>query len=144
VIRRVALVLVAGVLLASCGTQSPTAATRQWRSQSGFLGSAKSLVGDVTSSTKALRTVGESVANLHTVCGVLLVETEAANSSLPTPDAQLNRLLATAYNELGEGANVCYTAGSSLPARARAIGYLEMGTASLYEAAARLSAVAGN
>jgi len=48
---------------------------------------------------------------LHTICGVLTTDAEAANSHLPSPDTQLTELLAKAYAlEYDAGSN-CYAAG---------------------------------
>lgn len=52
---------------------------------------------------------------IHTVCAVLLDDTEAANENLPTPDQQLTVLLSNAYGEEGTTANNCYDAGTTNP-----------------------------
>ena len=50
---------------------------------------------------------------LHTVCGVLLTDAEAANGNLPTPDVTLTDLLSKAYGLEGDAANDCYNAGAT-------------------------------
>ncbi|MHB8219633.1 MAG: hypothetical protein ACYDHU_04825 [Acidimicrobiales bacterium] len=48
---------------------------------------------------------------LHTICGVLTTDAEAANSHLPSPDTQVTQILAKAYGlEYDAGTN-CYAAG---------------------------------
>ena len=71
------------------------------------------------------------------------LEALQANASLPAPDAQATSLLSSAYNAFGAGANQCYNARSSAPARAMAIASLERAVAALSEASARIAAAAG-
>ncbi len=52
-------------------------------------------------------------AAIHTVCDVLSVTAESANSNLPTPDTALTQLLARAYSLEYEAGNNCYAAGST-------------------------------
>ena len=138
------LAVVAAVSLSGCGTQSPQQAMRHWLSQSRFATNERQLRSDAHHAAVALRRATESVAQLHTVCAVLLVETEAANASLPTPDAELNSVLAGAFNALGDGANECYRAGASSVKRERALRYLEDGVGGLAEGLTRAAVVAGN
>jgi hypothetical protein len=85
-----------------------------WASQSQFHQNNKpTLTKDVRHSATALENSKSSAHVLHLVCGVLVTDTEAANASLPTPDAQSTRLLSRAYTDIGAGANICYGAGSS-------------------------------
>ena len=145
--RRAGAVLVAvvvAVALSGCGTQSPQQAMRQWLSQSRFATNELQLRSDAHHAASALRRPAESVAQLHTVCAVLLVETEAANASLPTPDAQLTTILAGAFNALGDGANECYRAGANQAKRVKAIHFLEVGVGGLAEGLSRAVVVAGN
>jgi len=50
---------------------------------------------------------------VHTVCDVLSVTAESANSNLPSPDTALTQLLARAYSLEYEAGNNCYAAGST-------------------------------
>jgi sirohydrochlorin ferrochelatase len=80
---------------------------------------------------------------LHLVCGVLVTDTEAANASLPTPDAQSTRLLSRAYTDIGAGANICYGAGSSTSRRNSALARLRKGLNELTEGVQRVDVAQG-
>ena len=135
---------IAAFFLASCGgTITLIQANRNWMSQSNFAHAHQALIGDARTSEQVLLDRTSSSAVLHTVCGVLLVDTEAANSSLPTPDAQSTELLGRAYNAFGGGANTCYRAGSDITQRARALKYLHQALADLSFASIRLSIASG-
>ena len=137
-IRALALLLVGGLLLSACGTQSMSSAMKTWTRESTYSANNKTLLGDVQHSAAALRTASEGVNNLHTVCGVLLYESEEANAALPTPDDLVNTLLSKAYGNLGAGANVCYKSGHDSVKRAKALDYLSKGVGQLAEASARI------
>jgi hypothetical protein len=115
-----------------------SSAMKTWTRESTYTSNNKTLLGDVQHSAIALRTTSESVNNLHTVCGVLLYESEEANAALPTPDHLVNTLLSRAYGNLGAGANVCYKSGQDLAKRAKALYYLSKGVGQLAEASARI------
>lgn len=51
------------------------------------------------------------VATLHTVCSVLSVTAEKANSTLPSPSSKLNVMLSRAYTLEYEAGTNCYDAG---------------------------------
>lgn len=138
-IRTLGVVLVAGVLLSACGSVSGSKAMTSWVAQSGYLSSSKIVFSDAQHAANALRKPSTSDAGLHTVCGVLLVDTESANASLPTPDNRASTLLSNAYTNLGAGANECYNASSSVTARAKAIASLVRGGSDLSEASARIA-----
>ncbi|MHB1208301.1 MAG: hypothetical protein ACYC1I_01175 [Acidimicrobiales bacterium] len=140
-IRRIGLLVIAGALLSACGTVSAVSAMRTWVDQSNFHTSMKTLTIDVRHSASALRDVTTSSASLHTVCAVLLVDTESANASLPTPDNQSTNLLSKAYTNLGAGANQCYKAGADPALRAAAIASLAKGLSVLAEATVRVDVV---
>jgi len=74
---------------------------------------------------------------------VLDVDTEEANSSLPTPDNQATSLLSKAYNDFGAGANKCYDAARDPKARASALAWLQRGMAALSEGTARINVATG-
>jgi hypothetical protein len=139
VIRRFAVLAVAGLVLCACGSISGSKAMVSWVTQSGYLSTAKSLTKDAAHSANALRTSSDSKFDLHTVCGVLLVDTESANASLPTPDNVATKLLSKAYTDLGAGANQCYRADTSVSARATALATLAKGASYLSEASARIA-----
>ena len=64
-----------------------------------------------------------------------------ARSPLATEMAQ--RMLATAYDDIGAGANKCYAAHASVRARASALSWLSKGMAALSEGTARVNVAAG-
>jgi hypothetical protein len=136
--------LVAGILLSACGTVSVATAMSKWVSQSDYLANNHTILNDARHSASALRHAAMTALDLHTVCAVLYLETEQANSALPTPDHQTTTLLGRAYNNLGAGANVCYDAANITAKRARALRYLTLGVAELSEASARVASVTAN
>ena len=101
------------VILGAWGSQSEKAAMKSWVSESAYVANNKTLINDAKHSATALRTKSAPTSELHTVCAVMLVESEEANSALPTPDHLASSLLAKAYGNLGAGANVCYKAGAN-------------------------------
>jgi hypothetical protein len=133
----------AGLLLAACGNVSLASATKSWVAQSGFRQNLPTLTHDVQHSAAQLRDADASVNDLHTVCAVLDVDTEEANSSLPTPDNQATSLLSKAYNDFGAGANKCYDAARDPKARASALAWLQRGMAALSEGTARINVATG-
>jgi hypothetical protein len=137
-IRTIAILLAGGLLLSACGTQSMATAMRSWTKESTYGANNKTLLGDVQHSATALRIADEGNNDLHTVCGVLLYESEEANAALPTPDDLVNTLLSKAYGNLGAGANVCYKSGTNPAKRATALTYLSKGVGELAEASARI------
>jgi len=139
VIRALGALLVGGLLLGACGSVSAASALASWVVQSSYRSSAATLVGDARHSADVLKITNPSNADLHTVCGVLLFDTESANASLPTPDAQSTTLLSKAYTNLGAGANECYVASTNVDARAKALQTLTSGLADLSEASARIT-----
>jgi hypothetical protein len=113
-------------------------AMKTWTSQSSYAANNKTLINDARHSATALAIPTESVNQLHTVCGVMLYESEEANAALPTPDHLVNTLLAKAYGTLGAGANVCYKSGADPAKRTRALNYLSKGVGLLAEASAQI------
>jgi hypothetical protein len=144
VIRALGALLVGGLLLSACGSISAATALTSWVVQSSYLSSAKTLGSDARHSADVLVNPTTSNADLHTVCGVLLVDTESANASLPTPDGRATTLLSKAYTSLGAGANECYSASSNARARAKALGSLTSGLADLSEASARIASASAS
>jgi hypothetical protein len=137
--RALGALLVGGLLLGACGSITASSALTSWVVQSSYRSSAATLVSDARHSAEELKISTSSNADLHTVCGVLLMDTESANASLPAPDVRSTTLLSKAYTNLGEGANECYVASSDVDARAKALASLTSGLADLSEASARIT-----
>ena len=138
-IRRVAVLLCAALLLAACGSITATQALTSWVKQSNFQVNSRSIVTDARHSATALRRTNATSADLHTLCAVLLDEVNQINASLPTPDAQTTALLSKSYTDLGAAANLCYRAGASTSARSRAVAKLTLGVSLLSEGLARVA-----
>lgn len=135
----------AGLCLAACGaTVSAAAATASWAKDANFAADTRALLGDARHAVTALGAPSSTANLLHTVCGVLQTDDEAAYNSLPTPDAAATALLSRAYNTLGAGASRCYDAGARAPARARALADLTRGAAELAEGAARVASASAS
>jgi hypothetical protein len=141
VIRLLAALLLAGLLLSACGSISATKAMTKWVSESSYVSNNHTLLNDARHSDNALHDAAMTNLDLHTVCAVLYLETEEANAALPTPDHQTTTLLGKAYNNLGAGANVCYDAANNVTQRDRALAYLTKGVAQLSEASARITSI---
>jgi len=142
VIRRVAALLAAGVLLCACGTVSASKAMSGWVKQSGFTSNATSLYQDVKNSAKDLRNHSLTSNDLHTFCNVLFVDDGSMQSSLPTPDQQATHLLNKAYRDFATAAVECYSANAVPADRTRALTMLSDGAAAFAEARVRVSALA--
>ena len=141
-IRALAGLVLAGVLLGACGTVSSAQATATWLHQSGYYANVKVLASDAQKSAHALRSASTSSVNLHTLCGVLFNDAGNMEQSLPSPDDQATTLLDRATSSLAHGASTCYSAHSSALLRAKALALLNEGAASLAEATARLRTAA--
>jgi hypothetical protein len=139
--KRILAVVCAGILLAGCGSISLASSVSTWGTQSSFRSNTQTLLGDMRSAQTTLANAQMTAPDLHTVCAVLLTDSEAANASLPTPDNDLTSLLSNAYGALGSAATTCYNAAGSPAARARALGDLARAGASLAEATARYAVV---
>ena len=138
-----AALIAGGLLLSACGTESLASAMSGWVSQSQFHQNLPTLTKDVRHSATALENSKSSAHVLHLVCGVLVTDTEAANASLPTPDAQSTRLRSRAYTDIGAGANICYGAGSSTSRRNSALARLRKGLNELTEGVQRVDVAQG-
>ncbi|MGC2484682.1 MAG: hypothetical protein WA359_00350 [Acidimicrobiales bacterium] len=138
VLRSAAVLALCVAVLGAWGSQSMKAAMKSWVSESAYVANNKTLINDAKHSATALRSKSAPASELHTVCAVMLVESEEANSALPTPDHLASSILAKAYGNLGAGANVCYKAGSNSTKRTRAMSDLSLGVAQLAEASARI------
>ncbi|MGC8499287.1 MAG: hypothetical protein ACP5OV_07330 [Acidimicrobiales bacterium] len=142
-IRRAAAVVAAAVVLAACGTvRTPGQALHSWSVESGFGSAATTLHGDAVSVARVLRGPDPTAKLLHLVCAVLLVDSEAANASLPTPVDQVTHLLSRAYGSLGAAAHLCYGAAGAAGRRA-AVVELQRAVAQLAEGRAAVAALSG-
>lgn len=112
---------------------------RTWVKQSSFETNVKLVLGDARHSASALAEPSTGANDLHTVCGVLLLQDEELNASLPTPDDQASALLAKAYGDIGAGANICYEVQTSSSGRAKALAQIRKGVALLSEGTARIA-----
>jgi len=117
--RRWAVALVVPALalsLAACSgaDEQGTPAQRldSWVSSTQVGQSVGTLVGD---GAAVARAQGEDLGPgaLHTVCGVLTTDAEAANANLPSPDQQVTVWLSQAYQLEYEAGGDCYSAGTS-------------------------------
>lgn len=138
-IRRVAVLLLAGLLLCACGTITEAKAMSGWVSHSSFTANARSLFSDVRSSAKDLHNMTLSSNDFHTVCQVLYSDDGAMQAALPTPDAQATKLLNRAYQDFATAAHQCYNAQASAVARSQALATLAKGAAEFSEATARVA-----
>jgi hypothetical protein len=140
VIRRVATLLAAGLLLCACGSISASTAMKGWVKQSGFEANATALFHDVKNSAKDLHNDSLTSNDLHTFCNVLFVDDGSMQSSLPTPDRQATNLLNKAYRDFATAAVECYSADAAPADRVKALSDLTSGAALLSEARARVAA----
>ena len=138
-IRWLAALLSAGLLLGACGSISAGQATSSWAHQSNFFVNSKTLLADVGHAATALAEPSSSNVALHTICAVLFTDDGHAEQALPTPDVQATTLLNRAYADFANGANRCYEARQNPGARARARVLLVQGVATFSEATARVS-----
>jgi hypothetical protein len=143
VIKAVAALLAAGLLLSACGSQSEAKAMNTWVRASSFHQNTQTLTSDIRHSATALENSSNSARVLHLVCDVLSFDNGAANAALPTPDSQSTALLAKAYTDIGGGANTCFVAGASSTLRNKALGYLRKGLGELTEGVLRVDAATG-
>ena len=113
--------LVGGVTASACGASqhaTPTQQMTSWVQGTPFAEAVGQIRSDLAKAT-ALLASNPSAAQAHTVCGVLLIEIEAANADLPTPDPTATTLLSGGYEALGAAAHDCYDAVGD-PAKAAA------------------------
>ena len=135
--RRSIPIALSALLLAGCGSVSTTVAVSQWRTQAHFDANTTTLVHDVRRAADLLKDPASTVGTRRTVCAILLLDAQAANSALPTPDDQATTLLGHAYDDFGAGANRCYAARAA-GYESLALASLRSGMASLAEGRARL------
>ena len=135
--------LVAGIALAGCGsTQTPASAVTSWARGASLSEGVSTLLADSHGVHVAI-VRHQGVKQLHTVCVELLNDAQGTNDALPTPDAQLTRLLSEAYGHLVHAANACYAGAASRVALAAADRERSAAIGLLIEAVLREEAVAG-
>jgi hypothetical protein len=136
-------VVVLGLVAAGCSSPGSIQDQMQsWVSSTGYGPSTGSLVHDAQKAQSVL-SAGEGVNAAHTVCAVLLLESESANGNLPAPDPTTTSLLSKAYDALGAAANACYSASTNASALTAFGIHKSTGLALLAEANARIEAVIG-
>jgi hypothetical protein len=143
--------LVAAALLVTClGLSACSGADQQgtpqqqmvsWVKGTSYGATAQGLGTDAKKATSIL--AGGSPNEVHTICGVFLLDVEQANGMLPTPDQQSTSLLSHAYESLGAAARSCFDAPGSPAKRAAFATQKGAGLASLTEATARVESVLG-
>ena len=137
------MVLGLGLLMTGCSSGgSVQDQMRSWVTSTGYGPSTGTLVHDAEKS-QAVLSNGEGVNAAHTVCAVMLLDSEGANGNLPAPDPTTTSLLSKAYDELGAAANACYSAPTNASALAAFGAHKSAGLALLAEANARIEAVVG-
>jgi hypothetical protein len=108
-ITLLAALLTAGALAASCSSAGDAGGTSlsSFASSTGIGGTLPMLERLLATAATTLAKPGTTANEAHTVCGVLYLSVEQANSDLPAPDATVSHLLAAAYSELGAAADAC-------------------------------------
>lgn len=140
--RLAAAVVLAGVALCACGTQSAASAVHQWASTSSLHTAVEDLLGD-SSRVHAAIVTHQGAQLVRTTCTVLYEDALGTNDELPTPDAQLTTLLSNAYDGYVRAAVTCYDDASSASVRARVVRELAAAQGELIEAVLREEAVTG-
>lgn len=110
-------VLAVGVLafLAYGGTPNTGSTAKQvraWVRGSGLGQSIGTVVGDAARVRTAIA-AHDDTGVLHSVCGVLVADSQSANGELPTPDHQLTDLLSSGYTLAYDAGNDCYDSGGT-------------------------------
>jgi hypothetical protein len=142
VIRRVAVVVLAGVMLAGCGTISPQAATKKWIETTNFGAAFVNLNDDLDRTVTYLHRSQRDTLELRTLCRVLSLDLHKMNDSLPSPDAQGNSLLAKGLDTLSQGTALCASATGLTPV-SPITSKLREGFGGVYFGALRLWGLAG-
>lgn len=138
--RRVACLVLAGLVLGACGSHITAGqAVRNWAHSSGFTGNMPTVIDDARILKKIVSDPHSTDNDLHTFGTVMFEDVSAANASLPTPDRQLTTLLADGYTNLASAAQTSYNAASIPARRAEVIRYLEVGARDLQLAKIRLA-----
>lgn len=119
-IGRSTVLLIAAVVLASCGSPFPGrtlgAQVHSWATTTGLAGSLSTLRGDARRVAE-LEARHDPVA-VRTDCDVLVNDALNANQNLPSPDATLTRILSAAYSSASAAGRLCLQGTSRDQARA--------------------------
>ena len=138
---RGALVLVAMVVLASCGSPFPGRTlgdqVHSWATTTGLAGSLSTLRADARRVAE-LEARHEPVA-VRTDCDVLVNDALNANQNLPSPDATLTKILSDAYASASAGGRLCLL--GTMDDQARAAADLATAASGYVKAEARLDAL---
>lgn len=114
-IRRLVGIIVAGAVLAGCGTVSPQQATKKWVDTTNFGVAFQNLNDDLDRTVTYLNRTTRDTLELRTLCRVLSLDLHKMNDSLPSPDAQGNSLLASGLDTLSQGTALCSSATGTTP-----------------------------
>jgi hypothetical protein len=138
---RGAVLVAAGLVLASCGSPYPGSTLSQqvqsWARSTGWSGSLSTLRADAR--RIAVVDARHDLAAVRTDCDVLVNDALGANQNLPTPDGMLTRILSAAYSAAAAAGRQCVTgAGANEGLSARATGELATAASGYVKAAARL------
>jgi hypothetical protein len=141
---RGAVLLVAAVGLASCGSPFPGSTLGQqvhsWATSTGLSVSLGTLRGDAR--RIAVVEARHDPASLGTDCDVLVNDALSANQNLPTPDDTLTRILSAAYGAAASAGRHCLTgAGGDRALLARSAAELATAESGYVKAEARLDAL---
>jgi len=142
--RAAAVLLVAGVALAACGSPYPGKTigeqVRSWATTTGLSASLGALRGDAR--RIVMVQARHDPAALRTDCDVLVNDALAANQNLPAPDDQLSAVLTAAYAAAAAAGRDCSKAAAGDGAvLGRATSELTQAAAGYVKAEARLDAL---
>jgi hypothetical protein len=138
-------VVLVGALSSACASDQMGSAATQlstWVKGTDFETSTSQIRSDMAKATELVGRTNDP-AQAHTLCGVILVEVQAANQNLPSPDIQTTDLLGPAYNALGEAANDCYASVGDPAKQAAFAQHRREGLVGLTEAQLRIESVTG-
>ena len=141
----VAALVLAGSVATACGQDelgSPNQQMSTWVRGTAFTDVVGTLRSDVDKAASLLAS-NPAAAQVHTVCGVLLVEVQAANSGLPSPDKTTTPLLSSAYHSLQDAATYCYDAVGNPTSASKFSGARSAGLARLSEAQLEVESLLG-
>lgn len=108
--KRVLALVLASFALAGCGTISPSTATRQWVTKTGFTAAFHNIHDDVDRTVMYLRHQNRDTRELRTLCRIVSLDLHKLNDTLPSPDTQANDLLAQGLDRLSRGTARCSAA----------------------------------
>ena len=141
---RGAVLLAAGLVLASCGSPYSGSTLGQqvtsWARSTGLAGSLSALRSDATR-IKVVEARGAPAA-VRTDCDVLVNDALSANQNLPAPDDPLTHILSAAYSAAAVAGKQCVEgAGGSRGLSARSAAELATAASGYVRAEARLDAL---